>query len=271
VELSAEAPVRTVGTRIALTADGPTEYALAIAVAAGHRLTGERLSLTIDGREIPHTELGDAVGGRLQTFTTGAGRVEIDYAATVLGRADPAPVDPIDAVRGIRPSRFAEADALVPLARAEFAGLDPAGLASAIPAWVHDRLEYVPGSTVSTGGALAVVDARRGVCRDFAHLTAGLLRALDVPARVVGVYAPGLVPMDLHAVAEALVDGRWVLLDATRLAPRAAMVRIATGRDTADTAFLTTTGTDIRLTALEVTATATPLPREDPTATVALG
>ena len=39
------------------------------------------------------------------------------------------------------------------------------------------------------------------------------------PARVVSVYAPGLYPMDFHAVAEALVDGQWRVVDATLLAP----------------------------------------------------
>ena len=50
---------------------------------------------------------------------------------------------------------------------------------------------------------------------------------------------PGLYPMDFHAVAEAYVDGGWYVVDATTLAPRQTLVRIATGRDAADTAFLT--------------------------------
>ena len=37
---------------------------------------------------------------------------------------------------------------------------------------------------------------------------------------------------------EIWCDGRWEVLDPTRLAPRSALVRIATGRDAADTAFL---------------------------------
>jgi transglutaminase-like putative cysteine protease len=44
--------------------------------------------------------------------------------------------------------------------------------------------------------------------------------------------------MDFHAVAEAFVDGQWRVVDATCLAPRQTMVRISTGRDAADTAFL---------------------------------
>jgi hypothetical protein len=44
--------------------------------------------------------------------------------------------------------------------------------------------------------------------------------------------------MDFHAVAEAFVDGHWRVVDATLLAPRQTLVRVATGRDAADTAFL---------------------------------
>ena len=83
---------------------------------------------------------------------------------------------------------------------------------------------------------------RQGVCRDYAHLVIALLRGLDVPARLAAVYAPGLQPMDFHAVAEALIGGQWRVVDATLLAPRASLVRIATGRDAADTAFLSAYG-----------------------------
>src|SRR5690606_9649604 len=100
------------------------------------------------------------------------------------------------------------------------------------------------------------LDAGAGVCRDFAHVVAALLRAHDLPARLVSVYAPGLRPRDFHAVVEAHVAGRWLVVDATRLAPRAGLVRIATGRDAADTAFLTTTLTDIELLGIDVRATA---------------
>ena len=45
--------------------------------------------------------------------------------------------------------------------------------------------------------------------------------------------------MDFHAVVEAAIDGQWRVVDATTLAPRQSLVRIATGRDASDTAFLT--------------------------------
>jgi transglutaminase-like putative cysteine protease len=69
-----------------------------------------------------------------------------------------------------------------------------------------------------------------------------LLRAVDIPARLAAVYAPGLSPMDFHAVVEADINGGWRVVDATGLAPRTALARITHGRDAADTAFVTTFG-----------------------------
>jgi transglutaminase-like putative cysteine protease len=94
------------------------------------------------------------------------------------------------------------------------------------------------------------------VCRDYAHLVAALCRAVDVPARVVAVYAPGLSPMDFHLVVEAAVDGGWRVWDATRLAPRPTLVRIATGRDAADVALATTISGRCALIGTQITAVA---------------
>ena len=52
----------------------------------------------------------------------------------------------------------------------------------------------------------------------------------------------------------SFVDGVWRVVDATCLAPRQTMVRIATGRDAADTAFLDNHKGAINLNKLEVTA-----------------
>jgi transglutaminase-like putative cysteine protease len=92
------------------------------------------------------------------------------------------------------------------------------------------------------------------VCRDYAHLVVAMLRAVNVPARLVAVYAPGCDPMDFHAVTEAFVGGQWLVVDATCLAPRETMVRISTGRDAADTAFLDNHGGGINLNWANVTA-----------------
>ena len=86
-----------------------------------------------------------------------------------------------------------------------------------------------------------------------------------MPARLAAVYAPGLTPMEFHAVAEACVDDEWWVVDATQLAPRQSLLRVATGRDAADTAFLTNFGAATTLDDLEVTAVVDDFELDDPT------
>jgi transglutaminase-like putative cysteine protease len=109
------------------------------------------------------------------------------------------------------------------------------------------------------------------VCRDYAHLVIAFLRAHDVPARLVSAYAPGLSPMDFHAVVDVGLDDAWQVVDATGLAPRQSLMRIATGRDAADTAFLSSAGAAVLLNVLAVTAVADELPRDDITLPARLG
>ena len=134
-----------------------------------------------------------------------------------------------------------------------------------------ERLSYVSGSSGPTDDAIDTLLSGQGVCRDYAHLSVAVCRALAIPARFVSVYAAGLAPMDFHAVFEAAVDGRWRLFDATGIALPASMTRVATGRDAADTAFLTTIGSQVNLLNSEVTVTVDPeLPVDDPNTLVAL-
>jgi transglutaminase-like putative cysteine protease len=252
-----------------------TAFVLATASARGVPLARERLTVTLDGsdgssRELEVRELDEDPLTRLQLFEATTGLVTIDYEAVVLGRAAPAAVHPTDAIVYLRPSRYVQSDALTPFARETFAHRDAALLVREVSGWVHDRLEYTAEATTPTGGASETLEAGAGVCRDYAHLTAALLRALDVPARLVSVYAPQLDPMDFHAVVEALVEGRWVVVDSTRLAPRSGMVRMATGRDAADTAWLTNTLSDITLNTLFVNATADETFSDDPDELIAL-
>jgi hypothetical protein len=69
--------------------------------------------------------------------------------------------------------------------------------------------------------------------------------------------------MEYHAVCEAYVDGAWYVVDGTHLAPRQSLLRVATGRDAADTAFLTNLGGAVQLSGLEVTAVVDALPYDD--------
>ncbi|GAA1955445.1 transglutaminase-like domain-containing protein [Microbacterium aquimaris] len=254
---------RDVSAHLAFDVTGPADMVFAISVSR-HHTPDETLSVTLDDEPVAVDELPDAHGTRLHRVRCGSGRLELAYTATVTGSGDPDVATDTDLVTYLRPSRYAESDALAPTALAEFAGLGRgAALLTAVSSWVGTRLAYEPGSSLPTDGAVRTLLNRRGVCRDYAHTCVALLRALGVPARLVAVYAPGLDPMDFHAVAEAWVEGAWHVVDATTLAPRSTLLRVATGRDAADTAFLTVTRGGAALASMNVTATADGLPDDD--------
>ena len=136
---------------------------------------------------------------------------------------------------------------------------------ASITEWIRERIRYVPGSSDVHDSAEHTLLTGMGTCRDFAHLGIALSRATGIPARFAAVYAPGLSPMDFHAVFETLQDGRWYVHDATGLAPRPSLVRIATGRDAADAAFSAVNTGVAELECLEVSATVgSVLPHDDP-------
>ncbi|MGZ3371306.1 MAG: transglutaminase-like domain-containing protein, partial [Caulobacteraceae bacterium] len=73
-------------------------------------------------------------------------------------------------------------------------------------------------------------------------LMIAICRAADIPARAVSADAWKLKPEDLHAVVEVYVGGRWRLIDPTGKAPVDGLVRVATGLDAAEIAFMTIFG-----------------------------
>lgn len=255
--------LRNVTAHLELNISGRTNMVLSVAAFHGASFNSESLNISADGRRIVPDELVDRHGSRLHQLIGERGRMTIDYSAEVTGQSDAACVDDLDSIIYLRPSRYCESDTLLPTARFEFRGLTGLDLLGAVSTWVHDRLFYVPGSSRVTDGAVGTLLARQGVCRDYAHLVIALLRAIDVPARMVAVYAPGLSPMDFHAVAEALIDGTWYVVDATGLAPRQSLLRISTGRDAADIAFLTNHWANLTLLDLQVVAIVDELPVDD--------
>jgi transglutaminase-like putative cysteine protease len=269
--VSAAQFVRSVSCRVELDVREQAELVWSVAVACGPEIAREELSLSVDGTPVDVREVGVDDGGRLHVCTAPPGRLTLQYAAEVLGHAEPARVDPVDDIVYRRPSRYAESDELGPTAWAEFSRLEGKDLLDAVSSWVGTQLYYVSGSSRVTDGATQTLLHRQGVCRDFAHLVIALLRARNVPARLVAVYAPGLAPMDFHAVVEAAINDRWWVVDATTLAPRASLLRISTGRDASDTAFLTVQSGRADLRSVDVTATASPvLPPDDLTDLVSL-
>ncbi|GAA1128102.1 transglutaminase family protein [Arthrobacter flavus] len=246
-------------------------FALAPVRNPGYSSFEEHLVVLVDGAPVVPGEVGDIHGGRLHTLRVeGEANISLQYSATVTGTASAEEASEADLIRYVRPSRYCESDRLLPTAYAEFGTLAGAELLNAVREWVGKELAYVSGSSRPTDGAVETLLGRRGVCRDYAHLVISLLRAKDVPARLAAVYAPGLSPMDFHAVAEAWVDGAWHVVDATGLAPRESLLRVATGRDASDTAFLSTVGGSLQLDTLEVTAVVDSLPVDQPGALIQL-
>ena len=249
---------REVHSSITLEVVDPTAFMLAVSTAQGVPLeTRGARGRASTAKPVATRELEDLHGTRLQLFETGARHPR---RSTTRPRSSdvprPLPVDPLDAITYLRPSRYVQSDTLQPFARDTFARARGRRARAR-----RRRLGARPAAL------RARVDARRpgapsrrsrsapGVCRDFAHLTAALLRgARRARAARVGLRARSCRPPDFHAVVEALVEGRWVVVDSTRLAPRRGLVRMATGRDATDTAFLTNTLADIHLRDLRVEA-----------------
>jgi transglutaminase-like putative cysteine protease len=263
---------RDVSARIVLSVTQPADLVFAISVAEQHLPADEAFTAVLDGSPVDVEEISDAHGTRLHRVHSPAGELVVEYRGSVGGPTEPATATDADLLVYSRPSRYAESDSLQATALAEFAGIQgSAELLASVSSWVGTRLAYVSGSSLPTDGAVRTLLARQGVCRDYSHLSVALLRALGIPARLVAVYAPGLAPMDFHAVAEAWVDGRWCVVDATTLAPRQTLVRIATGRDAADTAFLNVLSGRADLREVTVMVVADQLPVDDVTQLVSIG
>jgi len=255
------------GVAATLTYDIATPAVIALQIAAARRPDDEALTTTVDGAPVAITEVagsGGPLGGRTHLVTCGRGQLVVTYAGNGPSPAARA-IAPtaFDRIVALRPSRYCPSDRLAGYA-ARYRRGDELATVRAIVADVHDSLVYDATATGPTTDAIDTLLAGRGVCRDYAHLTVALCRAVDVPARVAAVYAPGLDPMDFHLVAEtALADG-WLVWDATRLAPRQSLVRVATGRDAADVAFGTVLSGTAQLVGMAITAVADgDLPTDD--------
>jgi transglutaminase-like putative cysteine protease len=249
--------------------DATFVFQIAAATSAGS-VTTEKLEITSDSATSPTTRaIPGPHGGRLHLVQAAAGRLDISYRAELdVAGALPAesPITDPEAhslnpslayseVLYRRPSRYCPTDRIQGFATAEF-GTDGGGFArvQAIVEWIRHRIEYLPGSGTVRDSAEDTLLTGMGTCRDFAHLGVALCRAVGIPARFAAVYAPGLTPMDFHAVFEARQENRWCVFDATGLAPRAAMVRIVTGRDAADAAFASVEQGSARLVSIDVSA-----------------
>jgi len=90
---------------------------------------------------------------------------------------------------------------------------------------IHAEFRYDPEATTVTTQVREVLEHRRGVCQDFAHLMLSCLRSLGLPARYVSGYvlnrpAPGKKALSGADASHAWVAGHcphlgWVAFDPT--------------------------------------------------------
>jgi transglutaminase-like putative cysteine protease len=110
---------------------------------------------------------------------------------------------------------------------------------------IHADLSFDPGFTTVSTALSEVIEHRRGVCQDFAHLAVGCLRSVGLAARYVSGYLetdpppgqPKLVGADAsHAWCSVWLAGTgWVDLDPTNGArPFDRHITAAWGRDYGD-------------------------------------
>lgn len=257
-----------VDVAVELTAQVTTPGRIALCLAVAEHLgADDRLEVVGPDGAVPTSEIRMPHGTRVHVVDAPTGTLHVRYSGSVdsVGDSASAHVTEADRLLYVLPSRYCPSDRLGGWATGEFGtSADDETRALRVADWVFERTAYVPGSTGPGDDALVPLHGGRGVCRDFAHLVTTALRALEIPARYVSVYAPGLSPMDAHAVVEFALGDTWYVLDATRLAPRASMVRCGTGRDACDVALMTTLGAETDPPSFRVLATAQPdLPSDD--------
>ena len=201
----------------------------------------------------PATEYVDSFGNLCQRYTIPQGRatiaveseIEVADLVAVDQHAGDTPVEllPDDTLVYLLQSRYCPSDKMEEQARGIVKGCAPGYVqVERIRQWIHENHEYRYGVSHESTDALDTMEAKAGVCRDFAHIGVALCRSLKIPARVVVGYLHELDPMDLHARFEAFVGGRWYTFDATQAQARGGRVVVAYGRDIADVAFLSNYG-----------------------------
>ncbi len=74
---------------------------------------------------------------------------------------------------------------------------------------IYNDFTYDPNSTTVATPLKEVLEKRRGVCQDFAHLAIGCLRSLGFPARYVSGYLETLPPPGTEKLAGSDASHAW--------------------------------------------------------------
>jgi transglutaminase-like putative cysteine protease len=204
----------------------------------------------------------DMLGNTVHYFDIPENHRELAITAEALVQLDPAAIPdrldeadwallepdslPSEAYEMLLPSHFAhEAPLLEDFAKsvgAERRG-DPLTLIRELNEAIYRAFKYRPKSTRVDSPIDEALEARQGVCQDFAHIFIALLRRLAIPARYVSGYLyHGSEDRDrsrqgaTHAWVEAWLPGAgWLGFDPTNnLLASERHIRTAIGRDYAD-------------------------------------
>ncbi|MGO1393708.1 transglutaminase-like domain-containing protein [Agrococcus casei] len=250
--------MRRLEASFTLRAKMDTDFSLLVTPALPYRAE-LKLQVRHDG-ELTTMQTGETRHGAQEiTLTTPEGEMSVALTAEVAGHI--APIEAESTERYLRSSRYVDVDAVRDFASERFGG-GREGVSTqrtqieSIVRWIARGFSYRPELSALDDSATDTLRKSGGMCRDYTHVVIALARALGIPARYVSVFAPGLVPQDFHAVAEVFVDDAWWVIDSTRLAPRKPMVRIATGLDAQETAWVTNSGSGVEFVSLSVQASA---------------
>lgn len=224
---------------------------------ASHQLVTETWSTL---PPVPIDEYSDYYGNPIKRFVMPVGELGLRYDAVVSVADEPDPDAreapqlsvgeiPGELLHFTLPSRYCLSDQLMGLAWELFGHTEPSGKrVQAVCDWVHDHIQFQYGASNPLTTAVDVLEQKKGVCRDLAHLAITFCRALNIPARYVFGYLPDLyvppnpAPMDFAAWMEVYLGDRWWTFDPRNNQRRVGRVLIGRGRDALDVAMLTTFG-----------------------------
>ena len=247
------------GYEIAYECAGPTPMLLVLSIhpsRVADLATPHRISFD---REVVPYDYVDGFGNVCTRIIAPAGKTTIrtDFVISDSGLPDIVAPDahqheitelPNDALVFLLGSRYCETDRLSDIAWSLFANTPPGwARVQAICDYVHDWIGFGYQHACSTASAWDSYTARKGVCRDFAHLAIAFCRCMNIPARYCTGYlgdigVPRVDPMDFSAWFEVYLGGQWYTFDARNNIPRIGRILMARGRDATDVAISTSFG-----------------------------
>jgi len=188
-------------------------------------------SMDVEPETTSRSEYVDAFGNAVAIFVVAGGFDRLSVTATsvvtVTAVPPPPPSPPwesaqwlldIDRQAGARearqyraPSRLVPASPLLyEYAEPSFAAGNPVVDAVVdLSARIHRDFVYEPGFTSVTTPLLDVLEHRRGVCQDFAHLAIGCLRSMGLAARYVSGYIETVPPEGQQKLLGADASHAW--------------------------------------------------------------